>query len=84
MAKIPEGMKKDVFTSAIDGVFGCFKTADSFDLNYLLTTLRISELDKLKTATDAFDFKSINFEELIQRDIDYQRIDKDIIANYLE
>jgi len=64
-------------------VFGRFTTAQSFELYYLLTTLRLKELDRLVTAAEAFSFAAISFEELIQRDIDFERVDKEIVV-YLE
>lgn len=84
MAELPLGITKDVFTNSVDGVFGRFKTSESYEINYLLTSFRCVDLLKLETAADAFDFKTMNFDELIQRDIDYGRVEKDIISNYLE
>jgi len=83
MADLPKGVDKTVFTQALDGVFGRFTTAQSFELYYLLTTLRLKELDRLVTAAEAFSFAAISFEELIQRDIDFERVDKEIVV-YLE
>jgi len=84
MALVPASKEAKVFDNSIDGVFGSFKTSDSYELNYLQTTLRINDLQKIETASDAFDFQNISFEELIQRDIDYERVDDDLISKYLE
>lgn len=84
MAQLPGGSKKDIFTVPFDGVYGRFKTTESFELGYLLTNLRSHELDRLVTASKAFDFRTITFEEVIQRDIDMERVDKEIVKKYLE
>ena len=81
---IPDGMGKDVFSSQLAGVFGSFSTSQSYCLNYILTTLRVNELKMLDTATDILDFREISFEELLQRDIDYRRINEELISDYLE
>jgi len=84
MAKIPVGKKTVVFDKSMDGVYGSFKTSESYELDYLQTTFKISDLGKLETASDAFDINTMSFEELIQRDIDYERVDTDLISGYLE
>lgn len=83
MATLPSKATKDIFTEKFDGVFGRFKTADSFELAYLQTSLRVAQISKLVTASDAFDFRSITFEEVVQRDIDMKRVDEEIIGKYL-
>jgi hypothetical protein len=84
MAQLPVGAKKDVFSLSFDGVYGRFKTAESFELGYLLTTLKAHELQNLETASKAFDFRSITFDEIIQRDIDMERVDNELVRDYLE
>ena len=84
MAQLPGGNVTDVFTSWLDGTYGRFKTSQSFALDYVQTSLRMNELEKLVTAAEAFDFKKITFEELVQRDIDYDRVDNEIVKEYLE
>jgi len=66
------------------GSFGDFETNSSYELNYLMTTLDISDIDDLSSASDVLSFDDTKFEELIQRDIDYERVDKQIVKNYLE
>jgi len=84
MAQRPSKKSKNVFTQTLDGVYGIFKTTESFTLSYLLTNLRAAELAKLQTASEAFHFRTISFDELIQRDVDYERVDNEIVAKYLE
>jgi len=66
------------------GSFGDFKASKSYELNYLMTTLDINDIDDLSSASDVLSFDDTKFEELIQRDIDYRRVDEQIIQNYLE
>lgn len=66
------------------GSFGDFETSTSYELNYLMTTLDISDIEDLSSASDVLSFDDTKFEELIQRDIDYDRVDKQIVKNYLE
>ncbi len=84
MAKLPQNKKHNPFTNPIDGVFGIFKTSESFELYYLQTALDINKISYLDTASEVFDFENMKFEEMLQRDIDYKRVDNDIIKNYLE
>lgn len=84
MAILPSGAQKDVFSVGFDGAYGRFKTAESFELAYLQTSLRPHELAHLVTASDAFDFRAISFDEIIQRDIDMERVDNELVKKYLE
>jgi len=84
MADLPSVHETDVFTRRYDGVFGRFKIAQSYEINYLLSALRTQNLDQLETAKRAFPFGKVNFDELIQRDIDYDRVDKEIVSEYLK
>src|SRR5207249_1024666 len=43
----------------------------------------MSDLERLEIAREAFPFEDIDFEELIQRDIDYARVDDDLVGEYL-
>lgn len=83
MAEVPDD-NVDVFTNQFDGVFGKFEAGASFELYYLLTALRMSDLERLEIASEAFPFQEIDFEELIQRDIDYDRVDEELVNRYLE
>jgi hypothetical protein len=84
MALIPKSKKPQTFDRELDGVYGHFKTTQSFSLHYLLTSIRTDRLDWLETASDVLDIKSINFEGIVQRDINYVRVQKEIIEKYLE
>lgn len=88
MAK-PPSKKIEIFNDSFDGVFGKFKTSESYEVNYILCCLNVDDLNYLKTASDAFssaafDFSKISFEEMMQRDVDYERVDEKIIQQYLE
>ena len=72
------------FNEFITGVFGSFHTESSFDVNYLLTSLNYKQLDLLMVAAEAFDFNQVNFDEMIQREIDYRRVNEEIVGDYLE
>lgn len=84
MAILPSGPQKDVFSVSFDGAYGRFKTAESYELAYLQTSLRPHELAHLVTASEAFDFRAISFDEIIQRDIDMERVDNELVKKYLE
>ncbi|EPH6782679.1 hypothetical protein ACS0KF_001356 [Vibrio vulnificus] len=72
------------FDSQISGILGSFHTSASYDVNYILTTLNHKELKKLEVAASAFKFEQVNFDEMIQRDIDFNRVNDDIVRGYLE
>lgn len=72
------------FDSELSGILGSFHTNISFDVNYILTTLNYKELKKLTVAASAFKFDQVNFDEMIQRDIDYTRVNDEIVRGYLE
>lgn len=74
MATVPGPKNIDVFSLKLRGSFGRFQTNSSHTLNYLSTTLRIGQLDKLHVAADVFNISRVAFEELIQRDIDHSRV----------
>lgn len=83
MAKPPK-KEISIFPEIVDGVFGRFKTTESYEVNYILCCLNIKEVNRLSTASSAFEFSKIRFEDLIQRDVDYERVDEKIIKEYLE
>jgi DNA-sulfur modification-associated len=70
----PKIINKDPFTQTLRGTFGRFKTASSHDVRYLLTSIPINELSELSTASALFTKDAIKFDELIQRDIDQNRV----------
>lgn len=83
MAMVPGPKSVDVFSLKFRGSFGRFQTDSSHTLNYLSTTLRIAQLSKLNVASDIFNIRRVDFEELIQRDIDHSRVVK-IAEGYLK
>jgi hypothetical protein len=84
MAQLPKSKKTDAFDRHLDGVYGHFQTKDSFKLDYLLTTIRTERLAYLETASEVLDLEMIKFDELVQRDIDHVRVQREIVANYLK
>jgi hypothetical protein len=79
MPKIP-GVKKLVkFTKEVRGSFGRFKTDHSHQIYFLSTSVPVEQVGELSTASEIFSSEKIKFDELIQRDIDYRRVQK--IAN---
>lgn len=78
------GSKIEVFTQFIDGVFGRFQTIESYEINYLLSCLNIDSIQRLTTASISSEFSRIRFEDMMQRDVDYERVDDKIIRQYLE
>lgn len=81
---IPPNRVVEPFPERIDGVFGRFRTNESYEVNYMLCCLDVEEIRRLSTAEEAIEFASIGFEDLIQRDVDYERVDEKIIKEYLE
>jgi hypothetical protein len=49
----------------------------------MLSSIPISQIDLLGTATESFDISKFDFEQLIQRDIDFERVEE-IVEDYLE
>ena len=73
------------FNESLDGVYGRFSTQRSYPVDYMLISLPIESMESLLcTAADAFEFSNIDFEQLIQRDVDYDRVDEEIVEKYLE
>jgi len=79
MPTVPGTKKLNKFTRELRGSFGRFKTDHSYQLNYLSTSIPIDDIADLSTASELFGAEKIEFEELIQRDIDHSRVRK--IAN---
>jgi hypothetical protein len=68
---------EDIYKLKKVGSFGRFSTVNNFPIEFFLTTLKSSQLD---TLTFARDIKpaSIDFEQLLQRDIDEERVKSEI------
>lgn len=71
-------------TKTVKGTLGSFHTRESYPVNYLLTAMNHRDLECLEVAAEAFDFEQVNFEEMVQREIDVKRVNKEIVAQYLE
>lgn len=71
------------FNHEVRGTFGTFRTNKSIPVAYVLASLPIARINELHTASEALDPKLARFEDLIQRDIDYERV-RDIANVYLE
>lgn len=82
MTTIPGKRPINRFTKIYQGSFGQFKTSDSFPTQFLLTSLTVSNFDDLTTASEVMDLENYQFDELIQRDIDPERV-RDIANRYL-
>lgn len=70
------------FDHSYKGTFGRFQTDASYSVQYLLTSLSIDDIGDLATAAEVLDLDSIQFDELIQRDVDKQRV-REIAELYL-
>lgn len=68
---------------SIMGSFGNFKTSKSFEVFYMMTSLNISKIDRLQEASSVLSFSQIDFDAVVQRDIDYERVDS-IFDQYLD
>ena len=79
MAKIPGTKKLVKFSKEVRGSFGRFKTDHSYQIHSLSTNIPVEDIDSLSTASELFNTEKIEFDELIQRDIDHSRVQK--IAN---
>jgi hypothetical protein len=80
----PPRKKIEAMAETLYGVFGRFQTLESYEVNYFLSNLPINDLDLLTTASEALEFVNTDFEEMMQRDVDYERVDINIIRQYLE
>lgn len=72
------------FDYSVIGNFGSFHTKNSFEVNYLLCSMNHKEINNLQVAADAFKFNQINFDEMVQREIDEKRVNNEIVGQYLE
>lgn len=72
------------FNESVKGTFGSFHTSNSYPVNYLLTSMNHRELECLEVASEAFTFSQVNFDEMVQREIDVNRVNDEIVSGYLE
>jgi hypothetical protein len=76
--------EKPDLNQKITGYFGSFKTTDSYQIDYLLSSLNLKDLKLLEIASEAFSFDQVDFEEMVQRDVDPVRVQEEIIELYLK
>lgn len=72
----------DPFGAPLHGVFGRFSTDQSHPISFISTSIPVDQLHLLHTASEAFDVGNLSFDELVQRDIDQERV-LGIVQNYL-
>jgi hypothetical protein len=68
---------EDIYDFKRVGSFGRFSTINNFPIEFFLTTLKSSQLDCLTYARDIKP-ASVDFEQLLQRDIDEERVKSEI------
>ncbi|WP_317179963.1 ParB N-terminal domain-containing protein [Lelliottia amnigena] len=70
--------QEDIYALKKTGSFGRFSTIQSFPIEYFLTSLKASELTSLTFARDIKPGKKIDFDQLLQRDLDLGRVESEI------
>ena len=70
--------EEDIYSFKKIGSFGRFSTSNSFPIEFFLTTLKASQLSNLTFARDIRPASTIDFDQLLQRDIDDQRVQTEI------
>ena len=79
----PEEQEVDPFDNTLRGFYGEFKSDLSFPLSYIQSSIPIKKVGLLKTTTEVVDASNLDFEVLMQRDIDQERVET-IVESYLE
>lgn len=70
--------QEDIYAFKKTGSFGRFSTMQSFPIEFFLTSLKASELFNLTFARDIKPGKKIDFDQLLQRDLDLGRVETEI------
>lgn len=78
-----EFIEDEIKFKDLRGTFGNFKSVNSFETYYIMTSINISEIDILKEASSVLKFSDIKFDEIVQRDIDHERVAQ-IFEEYLD
>lgn len=78
-----EFLDDEIVFKDLKGTFGNFVTSSSFEVYYLMTTINISNLNILKEASSVLKFNELKFDEIVQRDIDHERVGN-IFEEYLD
>ena len=79
----PDSGTAEIDWKTIRGFYGQFQSDTSYPLSFVQTSIPVSDIEILKTATEAFSVADMGFDELIQRDIDQERV-QEIVDNYLK
>ncbi len=74
--------EQEKFQMSIGGDFGVFYTDNKSPVFYVNTSFDIDSIGQLKPVREILDVSEVDFEELVQRDLDDFRIRRDIV-NYL-
>lgn len=74
--------EQEKFQMSIGGDFGIFYTDKKSPVFYINTSFEIDNIGQLKPVREILDVSEVDFEELVQRDLDDFRIRRDIV-NYL-
>lgn len=74
--------EQEKFQLSIAGDFGVFYTDKESPVFYISTSIEIDNIGQLKPVREILDVSEVDFEELVQRDLDDFRIRRDIV-NYL-
>lgn len=77
--KIPDDQKRPKMTDSLRGSIGAFTSVGPHQLHYISTSLDIDELGVLKTARQVLPREELTIRELMQRDIDDDRVRNDIL-----
>lgn len=73
-AVLPVKTERIIFSRKIEGSYGTFRTYQSFETAFLVATLPMARIEELGTASEAFPISEVDFEDLVQRDIDMDRV----------
>ncbi|EKD9515301.1 hypothetical protein OS392_002981, partial [Salmonella enterica] len=67
--------QEDIYSFKKTGSFGRFSTINSFPIEYFLTSMKASELHQLTFAREIKPGDKIDFDQLLQRDLDLVRVE---------
>ncbi|PQK90333.1 DNA sulfur modification protein DndB [Pantoea ananatis] len=70
--------QEDIYSFKKTGSFGRFSTINSFPIEFFLTSLKASELNLLTFAREIKPGDKIDFDQLLQRDLDLVRVETEI------
>lgn len=77
-----EPFTQEKFQMSVAGDFGVFYTDKNSPVFYINTSFEIDNISQIKPVREILDVTEVDFEELVQRDLDDFRIKRDIV-NYL-